>query len=378
MLPLQGVLVVSVEQAVAAPLCTARLVEAGARVIKVERESGDFARFYDSAAEGESSYFTWLNQDKESIVLNYKEQDDYELLHRMISRADIFVQNLTPGAMERAGFGAKQLREKHPRLITCDISGYGESAELQHMKAYDLLVQCESGLVDISGAPQAHGRIGVSVADIGTGMAAHAGILEALIKRGVTGKGSGVKISLFDVMAEWMTVPLLHAEYGEGAPTRQGLNHPSIAPYGAYETADNQKTVFSIQNEREWLRLCAEVFYTPELARQEKLNNNNERVKNRNFLNSKISPIISTMTAKEFRKRLAKASIAFGAVNTVDDLSKHTALRRISVKTSQGKTVDIPAPPMRTENTKERETKSIPKIGASTQAVRKEFSADKV
>ncbi|NIA28143.1 MAG: hypothetical protein GWP02_08810 [Desulfobulbaceae bacterium] len=248
---LQGLCVVSVEQAVAAPLCTARLAQAGARVIKIEREVGDFARGYDRAAKGDSSYFVWTNQGKESVVLNYKEPDGRDLLNSIIAKADVFVQNLAPGAMARAGFGSEEMRQRHPRLITCDISGYGDSPEASGMKAYDLLVQAESGLVSISGGPNELGRIGVSICDIGAGMTAHAGILEALIQRTKTGIGTGVLVSLFDVAAEWMTVPLVHCEYGRGAPGRHGLHHPSIAPYGAYETRDHTNTLISIQNERE-------------------------------------------------------------------------------------------------------------------------------
>ncbi|MEM9280039.1 MAG: CoA transferase, partial [Pseudomonadota bacterium] len=241
--PLEGLLVVAVEQAVAAPLCTARLADAGARVIKIERESGDFARGYDSAAKGDSSYFLWLNQGKQSVVLNYREEEGRALLEAMLSKADVFVQNMAPGALERAGFSSEGLRERYPKLITCDISGYGESEELSAMKAYDLLVQAESGLVSISGGPNELGRIGVSICDIGAGMTAHAAILEALIQRGITSKGSGVATSLFEVASEWMTVPLIHAEHGKGAPRRVGLNHPSIAPYGAYQTQEGDETL---------------------------------------------------------------------------------------------------------------------------------------
>ena len=228
--PLEGILVVAIEQAVAAPLCTARLADAGARVIKIERQDGDFARGYDTAAGGESSYFAWLNQGKESVVLNYQSAEGAKLLEALIAKADILVQNMSPGALDRAGFGSEMLRNRHPALITCDISGYGDQPELSSMKAYDLLVQAESGLVSISGGPNELGRIGVSICDIGAGMTAHAGILEALVKRSTTGLGSGVSTSLFAVAAEWMTVPLIHAEYGSGAPKRVGLNHPSIAP----------------------------------------------------------------------------------------------------------------------------------------------------
>jgi len=286
--PLEGLLVVAIEQAVAGPLCTARLADAGARVIKIERPEGDFARGYDTAAKGDSSYFAWLNQGKQSVVLNYREDDGRALLNAMLAKADVFAQNMAPGALGRAGFGSQDLREKHPRLITCDISGYGDSDELYAMKAYDLLVQAESGLVGISGGPNELGRIGVSVCDIGAGVTAHAAILEALIQRSITGKGSNVATSLFEVASEWMAVPLIHAEYGNGAPKRVGLNHPSIAPYGAYKTSEGDETLISIQNEREWVILCEQVLENAELATDAKFTSNNLRVENRPALDEAI------------------------------------------------------------------------------------------
>ena len=207
-------------------------------MIKIERADGDFARGYDSAARGEASYFVWLNQGKQSITLDIKDDRDRALLDRMIAAADIFVQNLAPGAAARAGFGSAALRERHPKLITCDISGYGPSPEVAGKKAYDLLVQAESGLSAITGGPDEMGRIGVSICDIGAGMTAHAAILEALIARARSGLGRALQISLFDVAAHWMTVPLIHADYGHGPPSRQGLRHPSIAPYGVYRTQE--------------------------------------------------------------------------------------------------------------------------------------------
>ena len=376
MRPLEGLLVVSIEQAVAAPFCTARLVEAGARVIKVERPAGDFARGYDQAALGDSSYFVWINQGKESVVLDFKTPADAELLHALIAKADIFVQNLAPGALERAGFGSASLRGKNPRLITCDISGYGEAEAVKELKAYDLLVQAESGLVDISGGPGERGRIGVSISDIGTGMTAHAAVLEALIKRSVTGKGSGVSMSLFDVTAEWMTVPLIHAEHGKGAPTRGGLHHPSIAPYGAYQTSDGIDTIVSIQNEREWIRYCEIVLQNPSLAIHKKFANNNLRVENRAALDAEIDAIVGGIDASEYRSRLAKADLAFGAVNTIADLANHIALRRRRIRTAEKDLLEIPATPIRWSDTDPIDGKGIPAIGADTEKIREEFLPD--
>jgi len=376
MRPLEGLLVVSIEQAVAAPFCPARLVEAGARVIKVERPAGDFARGYDQAALGDSSYFVWINQGKESVVLDFKTPADAELLHALIARADIFVQNLAPGALERAGFGSASLRGKNPRLITCDISGYGEAEAVKELKAYDLLVQAESGLVDISGGPGERGRIGVSISDIGTGMTAHAAVLEALIKRSVTGKGSGVSMSLFDVTAEWMTVPLIHAEHGKGAPTRGGLHHPSIAPYGAYQTSDGIDTIVSIQNEREWIRYCEIVLQNPSIAIHKKFANNNLRVENRAALDAEIDAIVGGIDASEYRSRLAKADLAFGAVNTIADLANHIALRRRRIRTAEKDLLEIPATPIRWSDTDPIDGKGIPAIGADTEKIREEFQPD--
>ncbi|MEM7215318.1 MAG: CaiB/BaiF CoA-transferase family protein [Pseudomonadota bacterium] len=372
-LPLEGLLVVAVEQAVAAPLCTARLADAGARVIKIERDSGDFARGYDTAAKGDSSYFLWLNQGKESVVLNYRKDADRALLGAMISRADVFVQNMAPGALERAGFGSKELRKRYPKLITCDISGYGDSEALSTMKAYDLLVQAESGLVSISGGPNELGRIGVSICDIGAGMAAHAAILEALIRRGVTGEGSGIATSLFEVASEWMTVPLIHAEHGKGAPKRVGLNHPSIAPYGAYRTQEDDETLISIQNEREWYTLCTDVLGKSEMATDPRFASNNARVENRPALDESILEATTAMSSVEFREKLAEAGIAYGAVNSVDDLSDHKALRRREAETSTGETLTIPAPPVRWALSPRKPAGPAPKIGEHTDAVRKEF-----
>lgn len=376
MKPLSGLLVVTVEQAVAAPFCSARLVDAGARVIKIERPVGDFARNYDEAALGDSSYFVWINQGKESVALDFKKPEDAELLHALIAKADVFIQNLAPGALTRAGFGAEALRKLHPRLITCDISGYGEAEAVKDLKAYDLLVQAESGLIDISGGAGERGRIGVSISDIGTGMTAHAAVLEAIIKRGVTGKGSGLSMSLFDVTAEWMTVPLIHAEHGAGAPTRAGLHHPSIAPYGAYKTNDGVDTIVSIQNAREWLRYCNTVLKNESLANHEKFSDNNLRVINRVALDIEINLVVSKIDATEYRSRLAEADLAFGAVNTVNELANHVALRRRRIKTTENETLEIPAPPIQWHDLPLQDGAGTPKTGADTKRVRKEFLPD--
>jgi itaconate CoA-transferase len=371
-LPLEGLLVVSLEQAVAAPYCASRLADAGARVIKIERPEGDFARGYDRAAKGQSSYFLWLNRGKESIVLDIKNPADNALLRRMIARADIFIQNLLPGAADRAGVGSQALRTKHPRLITVDISGYGDTGPYAEMKSYDLLVQAETGLCMVTGRPEGPGRVGVSVCDIAAGMYAYQAVLEALIQRGRTGEGSAIKVSLFDGMAEWMTVPLLHQDYGDGAPPRVGLNHPSVAPYGAYESKDGQLILISIQNEREWVRFCAEVLGDGAIATDQRFDSNVVRVKNRPALDAIIAQKFRAVDADPLAQRLKDAQIAFGRVNTVAQFSNHPQLRRATVATPTGE-VALPAPPAQFVGAP-RDLRPVPALGEHSQAIRREFA----
>ncbi len=341
--PLQDLLVVSLEQAVAAPYCGMRLAEAGARVIKIERPDGDFARAYDRVAKGQSSYFVWLNHGKESIVLDIKQER--ALLQRMIARADVFIQNLMPGAAARAGVGSAALRAADPRLITCDISGYGEEGSYAGMKAYDLLVQAESGLAAVTGRPEGPGRVGVSVCDIAAGMYANMAILEAVLARQTSGEGSGIAVSLFDGLADWMTVPLLHQIYGGRAPDRVGLNHPAIAPYGVYDCADGQ-VVISIQNEREWLRFCDRVLGRADLAGSPRFADIPARVANRPALDREIAAVFGTLSREALIARLAEAGIAYGSVNSVADLAAHPQLRRLATESPDG-TVELVAPPAR-------------------------------
>jgi itaconate CoA-transferase len=370
--PLTGILVVTLEQAVAAPFCTSRLADAGARVIKIERREGDFARGYDNAVRGESSYFVWLNRGKESLALDIKEPTDAALLHRIVARADVFVQNLLPGAAARAGFGSDALRDQNPRLITCDISGYGDEGPLNDLKAYDLLIQCETGLAGISGSPEGPGRVGVSIADICCGISSHGAILQALYERERTGKGKGVATSLFEVLADAMAVPLLHFDYAGVEPKRVGLNHPSIAPYGAFTTGDGKQVVISIQNEREWLRLCEKVLQKSAMATDPHYTSNVLRCHNRAALESEINAVVSTLTREEFIARLRAADIAFGAVNSVGDLSRHPQLRRMDVATEVG-TVAIPAAPWRWRG-ETLSVRPVPALGEHTDAIRAEFT----
>ena len=346
--PLEGLIVIALEQAVAAPYCSSKLADAGARVIKIERPEGDFARGYDSAVFGESSYFVWINRGKESVALDLRSAEGKAVLRDLIAVADVFIQNLAPGAAERLGFGAQALREQHPRLITCDISGYGESGPLHQLKAYDLLVQAESGLVAVSGAPGPWGRIGVSICDISAGMNALIGVQQALLQRERTGRGSGVKVSLFDSAAELMAVPYLQARYGEGAPERVGLKHPSIAPYGAFTCSEGRELVLSIQNEREWLSFCKVVMNDESIAVDPRFVGNRARVQNRTVLDEAVQAVFGRLTYGEAVDRLTEAQTAYGAINSVHDLINHPQLRTREMKVG-GRSVQVPASAFVTE-----------------------------
>jgi itaconate CoA-transferase len=369
---LRDILVVAIDQAVAAPYCTSRLADAGARVIKVERPGGDFARHYDTVAGGLSAYFVWLNRGKESIVLDVKKPDDAALLQRMIAKADVFVQNLIPGAAARAGFGAEELRAKHPRLITCDISGYGEDGPYAEMKSYDLLIQAETGLASVTGRPEGPGRVGVSVVDIAAGMYSYMGILEALLERARTGRGKGIKVSLFDAMADWMTVPLLYQEHTGKAPPRVGLAHPSVQPYGLYDCADGQ-IVISVQNDREWARFCRFVLADEALAGDPRFNTMPGRIANLPALNAFIARVFKALPRAAVTERLRKGDIAYGALNTVADLSTHPQLRRVAQPTERGE-ISLVASPIRSGKTPDR-YKAIPALDEHGESLRREFAA---
>ena len=341
-LPLEGLTVVAVEQAVAAPFCSSRLADAGARVIKIERPEGDFARGYDAFAKGQSSYFVWLNRGKESVVIDLASDAGRKEMEALIASADVLLQNLKPGAMDKLGFARERLRKDYPKLIICTISGYGDDGPYADRKAYDLLIQAESGLASITGGPEGASRVGMSIVDVATGATAHAAILEALIGRSVSGKGADIRISMFDVMADWLTVPLLAAEAGQ-SPKRIGLAHPSIAPYGVFTSKDGKDILISIQNEREWKKLCAEVLDQPALPDDPRLANMVARVKNRGFTDKIVGDGFAALTRDALLDRLAKADIAFAEVNTMDDLARHPHLRRITVDSPNGP-LAYPAP----------------------------------
>ena len=369
---LQGLLVISLEQAVAAPYAAGRLADAGARVIKVERPEGDFARGYDADAKGQSSYFVWLNRGKESVTLNLKQADDLQILKNMISKADIFIQNLMPGALERLGLSSAELRAADPGLITCDISGYGSNGPFQQMKAYDFLVQAEVGLAEITGAPEQPGRVGVSICDIAAGMTAHQAILQALYARSRTGKGRGIEVSLFHALADWMNVPYIQSQYGGRDIRRPGLHHPTIAPYGAYRCGDGRQLLLSIQNEREWQRLCSDVLQQPDLPENPKFSSNVKRVENRAALDDILNTVFAAHSIDQLAVMLQTAQIAFGRLNTMDDFAAHPQNRFVTVRTTGGE-LQILAPGA-VVNGVMAPLGAVPDLGANSTAIRDEFA----
>ncbi|MEQ8716874.1 MAG: CaiB/BaiF CoA-transferase family protein [Acidimicrobiales bacterium] len=367
--PLDGLLAVALEQAVAAPFASRLLADAGARVIKVERPEGDFARGYDVAANGLSSYFAWLNRGKESIALDLKDDADRDLLDGIVARADVFIQNLAVGAAGRLGFGADRLRERDPRLVVCEISGYGTEGPYAAMKAYDLLVQAESGVVAVSGAPGPYGRVGVSLADIATGQAAALAVSQALLRQARDGTGAHLETSLFATMAEWMTVPLLHHDYLGRAPERVGLAHPSIAPYGGFDTADGDTILISVQSDREWRVLCTDLLERPELGDDERFATNEDRVANRGETDAVVAEGFARLDSAEIRSRLAASRIAFGVVNDVAGLSAHPQLRRVTVPHELG-SFELPAPAV---NADWETMMPVPALDQHGAAIRAEF-----
>jgi formyl-CoA transferase len=369
-LPLKGLLVVSIEQAVAAPQCTCRMADAGARVIKVERPEGDFARHYDYIVHGESAHFVWLNRGKQSAVLDLAKDEDKALLEAMLAKADVFVQNLKPGALAKLGFAVKRLRKDYPRLICCSISGYGESGPYAQRKAYDLLIQAESGISSVTGVPEAPARVGVSMVDIACGLEAYEAILEALIARGRSGEGAEISISMFDAMAEWMTIPLLNQEWGKPFQ-RLGLVHPTISPYGVFKTRDGADILIAIQNDREWRVLAEKVLGDASLGSDEKFATVTSRLAHRAETDGKVAAVFAAHDVEPLMQKLAAADIAFARVNDSALLGKHPHLRRITVATPSGP-ASIPAPaPLRAGEA--RSYGPIPALGAHTDMVRNEF-----
>ena len=370
---LDGLLVVSLEQAVAAPYASCKLADAGARVIKIERAEGDFARFYDADVGGDASYFVWLNRGKESLTLDLKTPSDLALLKRIIAKADIFIQNLAPGATDRLGLASADLRKRHKQLITCDISGYGSTGSRKDMKAYDLLVQAETGLSLITGGENEAGRVGVSVCDIAAGMTAHQAILQALFARTKSHQGRGIEVSLFHALSDWMNVPYLQHIYGQKEIKRAGLHHVSIAPYGAYMCQTGEQVLISIQNEREFAQLCSDILEDEQLARDPRFATNIDRVKNRDTLNQIINQKFGQYHADDLAEKLYKSKIAFGRLNHMADLATHPQSQFISVSTSKG-TFELLAPGAVISGFSPQGG-TVPDIGQDSLDIRAEFSA---
>jgi itaconate CoA-transferase len=374
--PLAGVTVVALEQAVAAPFATRQLADLGARVIKVERPGvGDFARGYDRTVRGLASHFVWLNRSKESLTLDLKQPEAASILEQLLERADVFVQNLAPGAIDRLGFGAESLVTRYPRLIVCDISGYGAGGPYRDKKAYDLLVQAETGVLSITGTPETPSKVGISIADIAGGMYAFSGILTALYRRERTGQGAALAVSLFDGLAEWMGYPTYYTTYGGQPPARSGATHPAIAPYGPYRAGDGATILLGIQNEREWEQFCALVLRQPELAADPRFATNTDRVANRSALDDAIDAVFGVLSGAEIEARLEEASIANARAIDVAKLAQHPQL----VERDRWREVDSPVgslrallPPVVMDGV-EYVMAPIPEVGAHSDAILREL-----
>jgi len=372
-LPLEGITVVSLEQAVAAPFATRQLADLGARVIKIERDTGDFARGYDTKVNGMSSYFVWLNRGKESVVLDLKSDDGLAILKELVARADVLVQNLAPGAVERLGLGPDEALELNPKLIHASISGYGRGGTHEQKKAYDLLIQCESGMLSVTGEPDSPAKVGVSIADICAGMYAYSGILTSLLSRASTGRGDVLEVSMLEALGEWMSQPYFYAEYGGAPPVRSGAQHASIAPYGPFQVQDG--TVFlGIQNEREWAIFCTKVLHRPELAQDVRFSNNTLRVTNRAELHDAINAVLSTATAEATTASLDAAGIANAQLRDMHGFSQHPQL----IERNRWRDVESPVGPVRSliPPVTSRELgfrfSAVPALGEHTDKVRAE------
>ncbi|OLF13036.1 carnitine dehydratase [Actinophytocola xinjiangensis] len=370
--PLAGITVVSLEQAVAAPYATRQLADLGARVIKVERPGGgDFARRYDESVHGQSSYFVWLNRSKESLTLDLKQPAALAALHDLLAGADVFVHNLAPGAAGRLGLDAAPLRARHPRLIHCTVSGYGTTGPWADRKAYDLIVQAETGLVSLTGTDTDQVRAGISVADIAAGMYAYSGILTALLRRTATGRGSTVEVSLFEALAEWLGSPAYYTRYGPAQPRRTGAEHATIAPYGPYVTAGGDTVVLAVQNEREWTGLCRLVLGDASIATDPRFATNPARVAHRAALNDVLRDRLSTMDTETVLRLLDEAGVANGRVNTVGEFLDHPVLaardRWSSVATPHG-AIDVLRPPADLDGV-DPVLRPVPSVGQHTAAI---------
>ncbi len=379
MRPLQGITVVALEQAIAAPLATRHLADLGARVIKIERpEVGDFARTYDATVRGMSSHFVWANRSKESLTLDLKQPAAKEVLGRLLEKADIFVQNLAPGACERLGFGTEELRHRYPRLIICNLSGYGSTGPYRDKKAYDLLIQSEAALVSITGTPETPSKVGISIADIAAAMYLYSGVLTALLMRQSTGKGTALEVSLFEALSEWMGYAAYYTAYGGSAPPREGARHAAIAPYGPFAAGDGKIVYLGIQNEREWRRFCEKVLERPELGADERFDSNSRRVQNRAALEQIIVALFQQLSSEAIIQRLEEAQIAYARLNSVEEFLQHPQL----AARGRWRQIDSPVGPLRslvpplTMEDVEPVMGAVPALGQHTESILKEFGFD--
>jgi crotonobetainyl-CoA:carnitine CoA-transferase CaiB-like acyl-CoA transferase len=372
------VTVLALEQAVAVPFATRQLADLGARVIKIERPGqGDFARGYDTTVRGLASHFVWLNRSKESLTLDVKRPEAREVLARLLDCADVFVQNLAPGAADRLGLGTPQLRAAYPRLIVCNLTGYGTSGPYASKKAYDLLVQSEVGLVSITGTQDTPSKVGLSIADIAGGMYVYSGILTALLQRARTGTGTALEVSLFEALGEWMGYAMYYT-MGGTAPARTGASHATITPYGPYRMRDGQDVMFGLQNNREWSTFCAIVLERPELAGDPRFQNNHQRVKHRDEMNAEIERVFAAIAPSEVIERLERAQIANAHLNTVQQFIDHPQLAGRHAWREVGSSAGpIPAlvPPVRMEGVEPR-MESVPAVGQHREAILSELGFD--
>lgn len=377
--PLDGITVVSLEHAIAAPFCTRQLADLGARVIKIERPgTGDFARAYDARTNGLASHFVWVNRSKESLALDLKQPAALQVLHELVARADVLVQNLAPGAADRMGFSHAKLRERHPRLVVCDISGYGNDGPYRDKKAYDLLIQSEAGILSVTGTPEQPCKAGISIADIAAGMYAYTGVLAALLQRQKTGEGSHVDVSMLEALGEWMGFPLYYAYEGAAPPPRSGASHATIYPYGPFATGDGKTVMLGLQNEREWKLFCDKVLRQPALAADPRFDSNSARNAHREALAALILQVFSRLDAEQVIARLDEAQIANARVNTVADVWQHPQLQ------ARGRLAEVQSPagplaallPPGVHSAFDYRMDPIPAVGQHTEAILRELGRD--
>jgi len=376
MRPLDNITVVALEQAVAAPFATRQLADLGARVIKIERPNGgDFARGYDETVKGMSSHFVWLNRSKESLTLDLKHSRAAPILERLLERADVVIQNLAPGAARRLGLGAESLLPKYPRLIVCDISGYGDNGPYAAKKAYDLLVQAEAGVLSVTGTADAPSKVGISIGDIAAGMYAYSAILTALYQREKSGKGTRIEVTLFESLAEWMGYPLYYTHFGGTAPARSGPDHATIVPYGRYQTGDGKSVMLGLQNEREWVVFCEKVLLQPELAHDPRYDSNSKRAAERAEINALIGKVFATLTSEQLVERLDSSGIANSRMNSPDQVWEHPQLKA----RNRWRQMDSPVGPLATLlppatiPDSEARLEKIPALGEHTDLILAEF-----